>query len=111
MLSRAFLLALCLGVSHLAAAVPGTQDIRDLGSHSPRNYPTAKCGDGVVQGAEECDLGDKNGKPNSGCSADCKKVCICGNGILETGEEVRLIYAHDLISHTEALLICTRRAV
>jgi len=61
------------------------------------------CGDGVVQASlgEKCDEGEYLGKP--GCSADCKtqdsscsctpgKACVCqtavcGNGILETGEQ------------------------
>jgi hypothetical protein len=39
---------------------------------------------------EECDLGMDNGKPGSGCSIDCKKVPVCGNGCVEAGEECDL---------------------
>ena len=38
------------------------------------------------ENGEECDLGTRNGQPDSGCSSDCLKVG-CGNGILEAEEE------------------------
>lgn len=45
----------------------------------------AKCGDGHLQtGAEDCD--DGNNVSGDGCSADCKKIEICGDGILDAGE-------------------------
>jgi cysteine-rich repeat protein len=44
------------------------------------------CGDGQVGGNEECDLGDKNGVPESGCTKDCKTQ-KCGNKIVEGTEE------------------------
>lgn len=31
-----------------------------------------RCGDGVRQGAEECDAGEANGVPGSGCTAACR---------------------------------------
>ena len=34
------------------------------------------CGDGIVNGPEECDHGVDNGK-NGVCSATCKRLCIC----------------------------------
>ncbi|HZP43808.1 MAG TPA: M12 family metallo-peptidase, partial [Candidatus Binatia bacterium] len=40
------------------------------------------CGDGVVEGDEECDDGNMVG--GDGCSADCR---LCGNGLLDAGEE------------------------
>lgn len=46
----------------------------------------ADCGDEIVGGDEECDLGKENGKPGSGCSSDCKQV-VCGNGKLEGDEQ------------------------
>lgn len=70
---------------------------------------TAVCGNGKKEDGEECkclpldscilheeeitdiaragDLGPNNGKPNSGCTKDCKVCAVCGNGKLEDGEE------------------------
>ncbi|KAL2269308.1 hypothetical protein VTJ83DRAFT_1492 [Remersonia thermophila] len=50
------------------------------------------CGNGVVEGTEECDLGyGLNGAAGSGCSADCKIVpvdeCVCGDGKVGGDEE------------------------
>lgn len=42
------------------------------------------CGDGNVEGVEECD--DNNTNDNDGCSALCIEE-ICGDGILHPGEE------------------------
>lgn len=48
-------------------------------------YPeTADCGNGVVEGEEECD--DGNWRNDDGCSTDCKKV-ICGDGLTDINEE------------------------
>lgn len=44
-----------------------------------------RCGDGVVNGAESCDDGAKNGSVSSACDATCKKKC--GNGSLDDGEQ------------------------
>ena len=35
----------------------------------------ARCGDGIRQSGEECDLGAKNG-PNAGCERDCTLSCV-----------------------------------
>jgi cysteine-rich repeat protein len=46
------------------------------------------CGNGIVEGAEECDAGAENGVPGSGCSLECTTVAaVCGNGIVEGAEE------------------------
>ena len=65
------------------------------------------CGDATVDPGESCDLGPENGRPGSGCTADCRLVgrctasrteCVtgdqcapgegcCGNGVVEAGEE------------------------
>ena len=43
------------------------------------------CGDGNVDADEECDDGEQNGAPASGCSDSC--TLTCGNGVLDIGEE------------------------
>jgi cysteine-rich repeat protein len=43
------------------------------------------CGDGVVEGTEECD--DANLEDGDGCSSTCRLEAVCGNGILEPREE------------------------
>jgi cysteine-rich repeat protein len=45
----------------------------------------AVCGDGVVQGGEECDDGEENGDGQA-CRADCT-LQACGDGDLGPGEE------------------------
>ncbi|MBN1655134.1 MAG: DUF4215 domain-containing protein [Deltaproteobacteria bacterium] len=45
----------------------------------------AICGDGVQEPNEECDLGEQNGVPNSGCLENCR-LTVCGNGIIEGSE-------------------------
>jgi cysteine-rich repeat protein len=46
------------------------------------------CGDGVVQAAEECDLGaELNNTPGSGCDSTCHKYSCCGDGVVEAPEE------------------------
>ena len=39
-----------------------------------------RCGDGVKNPSEECDLGAANG-PNAGCEADCYLSCVPGNPV------------------------------
>ena len=55
-----------LAVALVCACGQGTLQGADAG---PR------CGDGVRQGAEECDLGARNG-PNAGCERDCTLSCV-----------------------------------
>jgi cysteine-rich repeat protein len=43
------------------------------------------CGDGLVEGGEECD--DGNNAPGDGCAADCTIEPFCGDGTLDDGEE------------------------
>ncbi len=45
-----------------------------------------KCGNGDVDGDEQCDEGLKNGDPGSTCTLFCETT-ICGNGIIEPGEQ------------------------
>lgn len=45
---------------------------------------TSWCGDGVIEGPEECE--DGNTDSNDGCSSTCMTE-ICGDGIVQTSEE------------------------
>jgi len=47
---------------------------------------TAKCGDGIVEGNEECDNGPRNSDhaPNA-CRRNCKRAS-CGDGVKDDGE-------------------------
>jgi hypothetical protein len=52
------------------------------------------CGEGIVNGSEECDLGEMNGVSNGpgGCTIACAKPHFCGDGILDNarGEQCDL---------------------
>jgi cysteine-rich repeat protein len=48
--------------------------------------PTLYCGDGIVSGAEECDVGPANGADGSPCSSECAYL-YCGDGIVTGREE------------------------
>jgi len=43
------------------------------------------CGDGIVSGAEECDLGVQNGTMDGpgGCTLGCTKTHYCGDGVVD----------------------------
>ncbi len=45
----------------------------------------ARCGDGIVAGAELCD--DGNAVDGDGCSADCSTRTVCGDGVTTPGEQ------------------------
>ena len=49
-----------------------------------------RCGDGIVDPSlgEICD--DGNTKPDDGCSADCKSIEVCGDGVVGNGEQCDL---------------------
>jgi uncharacterized delta-60 repeat protein len=47
-------------------------------------YDASTCGNGLTEGAEECDDGDL--ESGDGCDANCT-VTACGNGIITTGED------------------------
>jgi fibro-slime domain-containing protein len=47
------------------------------------------CGDGIVAGGEQCDLGAAmNTGDYGGCTADCKLGPSCGDGVVQAGKEV-----------------------
>jgi cysteine-rich repeat protein len=92
------LVVLCL-LFAAAAAAPGC-------SCDETTDPNAACGDGVVDGGEQCD--DGNESNGDGCSASCTiessgpggggtggaggqggggSMAMCGNGVLEAGED------------------------
>ena len=52
------------------------------------------CGDGLVNGDEECDMGRNNGQQygEGGCTFGCTKAHYCGDGRVDTdrGEECDL---------------------
>ncbi len=83
----------CDTETHMCAADPlddeapcSTEDV-DEGWCIEGVCVPANCGDGEVNAAnEECDLGDDNGKPGSGCSNDCR-VEICGDGVVAGQED------------------------
>ena len=47
--------------------------------------PTGTCGNGLIEGGEECD--DGNTTDGDGCSALCEVEPVCGDGTVDTGEE------------------------
>jgi hypothetical protein len=50
------------------------------------------CGDGIVNGPEQCDLGKNNGATygQGGCTLGCTIPHFCGDGIVDPGEECDL---------------------
>ena len=49
--------------------------------------PSAECGDGMVTGTEECDLGAAaNDGSYGGCNPDCTSAASCGDGTLQALE-------------------------
>jgi hypothetical protein len=64
-------------------------------SHKPKSCSTSKtisvhcvgsavCGNGLVEGTEECDAGPAG---SASCTTDCKKIAVCGNNVVEAPEE------------------------
>ncbi len=48
-------------------------------------FTDSTCGDGTVEGHEQCDEGANNGQPGATCAINCMKIG-CGNGIVEASE-------------------------
>lgn len=77
------------GTEELTGLDPGSSsgDPTDADdSTSSGEAPASACGDGVVQGGEECDLGGNNGD-SAACTASCT-IAICGDGVVHDGAEV-----------------------
>lgn len=53
---------------------------------SSSGAPVSQCGDGVLQGGEECDLGSDNANDGA-CTQSCT-VAVCGDGMVHLGAEV-----------------------
>ncbi len=59
----------------------GATDTSDIGAVQ------AACGDGTLQGTEECDAGKNNSDSTAdACRTDCTNA-TCGDGVVDTGEE------------------------
>jgi cysteine-rich repeat protein len=57
---------------------------------SCHGLPGGFCGDGILQGAEECDAGAENSDgAYGGCSTHCRYL-VCGDGIVKGAEECDL---------------------
>ena len=73
--------------------------------------PPKYCGDGVIEGAEECDDGAANSDANyGGCSSHCLYL-FCGDGIVNGDEECDLGSLHNNGTYgdpTGCTLGCTR---
>jgi fibro-slime domain-containing protein len=53
-----------------------------------RSVCQATCGDGIVAGSEQCDLGTAmNTGGYGGCTADCKRRPFCGDGVVQAADE------------------------
>jgi len=59
-----------------------TSDSDDTNGTGPTFDPI--CGDGIIEGDEECDLGPQNGQ-NEYCTGECR-ANVCGDGYLGPGE-------------------------
>ncbi len=64
-------------------------DYKGGGSYSTGSSGTVDTGStGSGTGVpEQCDMGDLNGMPGSGCTATCQFCAVCGNNQVEAGEE------------------------
>ena len=53
-------------------------------TESQTTEPTPECGDGVVNGTEECDDGNQDN--GDGCESNCTNTAVCGDGVVQVGE-------------------------
>ena len=76
-LSLAGALAVSIGLGQGCSGADGTND-------ASATSGSGVCGDGLVQGTEQCDDGNTN--DNDSCSNSCT-LAGCGDGIVQAGEE------------------------
>ncbi|MFZ6182392.1 hypothetical protein [Nannocystis pusilla] len=69
-------------VSTSAPTTGGPGDDMGSGATEP---PMPECGDGKVEGDEECDAGGDN-DDGGACTAGCR-LAVCGDGLVQTGVE------------------------
>ncbi len=62
----------------------GCDDPEDAQCMKMACHPGTRCGDGKIDGDEECDDGNESNRDT--CSNDCRSLA-CGDGILQPGEE------------------------
>ncbi|MGO8997320.1 MAG: DUF4215 domain-containing protein [Polyangiaceae bacterium] len=62
-----------------ADAQAGDDSSSSTGEDSSSTADAGSCGDGVVEGAEECDDGANNGTTGDPCTTSCLWVCIAGD--------------------------------
>src|SRR5204863_414838 len=75
------------GVSVTTGCDGGNTTAGDGCSDSCVVEPTAaRCGDGIVEGAEECDEGSGDTTYGSGCTAACRFAAFCGDGVVNGPE-------------------------
>jgi hypothetical protein len=76
----------CFG-GQCAVACPTRADAAPDAVSVTNNDAGHLCGDGVVNGPEECDLGQQNNTAvygdRVGCTRDCTSPHYCGDGILD----------------------------
>src|ERR1700722_4119835 len=58
-----------------------TTDATSMDTGMGMDSTKAVCGDGVVEGLEQCDDGAKNGTAGDGCTSDCNWVCASDGGM------------------------------
>ena len=73
------------GCDVLAAGTPCATPSVDYGICRAGECVAFGCGDGVVEGTEVCDDGNRIG--GDGCSANCDSLETCGNGVIDPTEQ------------------------
>jgi hypothetical protein len=82
------------GKGPLPAGCPTPNDDNTYGGCTTKCTWGGYCGDGIVNGSEDCDDGPKNGTQygGSGCTLGCTTTHYCGDNVVDTsqGEECDL---------------------